>query len=219
MTDRFDLTGADLPDASRANDEALRFVGDFLRAKSAKDVEATMRFFSRDGLTYADGTLGMVFEGWEAMHKAFGSMMSQWGSGGQSYPLMVWGEIVEGNGSALVHLVNTPELFGGEARIFSTVVVRDGSITRWVDHWDSRAFSDTQYAGMRAADAPFPSEFGEQRSPPLAAPALVAAAETLHSALTGDASRDLGALLHPDVVLRTFRLAPRDAASRRLFSI
>ena len=100
-----------------------------------------MRFFSRDTLTYADATLGMVFNGSDAMHGAYASMMPQWGEG-QSYPLMVWSKIVDGNGSALVHLVDTPEMFGGEARIFASVEVRDSGIVRWVDYWDSRAFSE-----------------------------------------------------------------------------
>lgn len=113
---------------------------------------------------------------------------------------MVWGDIVDGEGSAFVHLVDTPELFGGEARIFASVVVRGGGIVRWVDYWDSRAFSETQYAAMRPADTPFPPDFGERRVPALAAPALVATAEALQAALASGASRDLGALLHPDVV-------------------
>ena len=165
-----------------------------------------MRFFSRDSLVYADATLGLAFEGWDALHEAYTSMMPQWG-GGQSYPLMVWGEIVDGNGSALVHLVDTPEMFGGEARIFASVEVRSGGIVRWLDHWDSRAFDDARYAAMRQADAPFPPDFGEQRSPSPAAPVLVAAAEALHSALAIGSSHDLEALLHPDVILDDVALA------------
>lgn len=202
--DRFDLLGADLPEASRANEEALRFVGDLLRAKSAKNVDATMRFFSRETLTYADGTLGIVFEGWGALHGAYSSMMPRWG-GGESYPVMVWGEIVDGNGSALVHLVNTPEMFGGEARIFASVEVRAGRIVRWVDYWDSRSFSDAQYAGMSDQVA-FPPDFGEHRSPPSAAPTLVATAEALHLALTSGSAPALGALLHPDVLFEDVAL-------------
>ena len=181
MTDRSDLSGTDLPDASRANDEALRFVGDFLRAKSAKDVNATMRFFSRDTLTYADATLGTVFKGWDAMHDAYTAMMPHW-RGGQSYPLTVWGEIVDGNGSAFVHLVDTPDMFGGEARIFASVEVMGGAIVRWVDHWDSRAFSEAQYSGMRPAGAPFPPDFGGQHLPSSADPELVTAVEALRCA-------------------------------------
>ncbi len=80
--------GDDRPESSRASENALHFAGDLLGAKSAKDGEATMRFFSRDTLTYADGTLGIVFEGWEALHGAYSSMMLH-GGAGESYPVMV----------------------------------------------------------------------------------------------------------------------------------
>ena len=202
--DRFDLLGADLPDASRANEEALRFFHDLLRAKSAKNVDATMQFFSRETFTYADGTLGFVFKGWEALHGAYSSMMPGWGDG-ESYPVMVWGELENGDGSALVHLVNTPEMFGGEARIFASVDVRRGRVVRWVDYWDSRAFSESQFLGMSDQLA-FPSDFGEHRSAASAAPTLIATAEAFHLALTGGSAFALGALLHPDVTFEDVAL-------------
>lgn len=204
MTDRFDLT-ADLPDASRANEEALRFIGDFQRAKSAKDVDATMRFFSREMVMYGDGTLGMAFPGWEAMRGAYASMMPNWGDG-QSNPLMIWGAITGGNGSALVHVVDTPEMFGGEARIFASVDVRDGGIVRWVDYWDSGAFDDTAYAAMRQPDKPFPPDFGEAQVASSAPPRLASAVEALHAAVADGNAHALGEALHTDIVFEDVAL-------------
>lgn len=206
MEERFNLVAADLPDASRANAEALRFISDFQSAKSSKDVDATMRFFSRGMVMYGDATLGMTFPGWEAMQAAYAAMMPNWG-GGQSYPLMVWGEIADGNGSALVHVVDTPEMFGAEARIFASVDVRDGGIVRWVDHWDSGAFDDAAYASMRQPGQPFPADFGEAEVTTSAPAHLVGTVQALHAAIGDGDVPALGATLHPDVVFEDVALA------------
>lgn len=206
MTHQFDLVAADLPDPSRANDEALHLVSDLLRAKSAQDVEGTMRFFSRGMVAYADATLGMTFPNWDALRDAYASMMPGWGTG-QSYPLMVWGDVVDGQGSALVHLIDTPEMFGGEARIFASIEVREGAIVRWVDYWDSRGFNDTSYAALRKAGVPFPPHFGEHNVQSSAPVALVKAAETLHACSSPQTPRALDALLHPDVIFEDIALA------------
>lgn len=55
-----------------------------------------------------------------------------------------------GSESALVHMVDTPEMFGGELRILAAVDFADGKILRWIDYWDSSAYDADLYRQLHA---------------------------------------------------------------------
>jgi hypothetical protein len=107
--------------------------------------------------------------------------------------------------SALVHMVDTPELFGGELRILAAINFRDGKIIRWVDYWDAGPYDEQLYVKFRTPGAHFPRDLKDAEVPTQAAPEPVAAATALQHAFTaGDAPA--ANLLHTDVVLTDMSL-------------
>jgi hypothetical protein len=99
-----------------------------------------------------------------------------------------------------VHMVDTPELFGGELRILAAVDFLDGKIVRWVDYWDSSAYDPGLYDQFRTPAATFPRDLKDTQVVTQAAPELVKAATALQQAFaTADASA-AAAAMHTDVV-------------------
>ena len=86
----------------------------FFATKTSCDVDGTMAYFAPDSLTYIDATLGWVFDSHAALRSVFEQYMPNWGPPARSYATRV---LANGN-SALVHMVDTPELFGGELLIY-----------------------------------------------------------------------------------------------------
>jgi len=169
----------------------------FFATKTACDIEGTMSFFAPDMASYIDATLGWDFDSYEALKAVFTQYMPTWAPPARSYAT----KILPGETSALVHMVDTPELFGGELRILAAVDFADGKIVRWIDYWDSSAFDDGLYAQFRTSADSFPTDFKDGQVPTRAAPELVDAATALQQAFgTADesAAHDL---LHTDVVL------------------
>lgn len=183
---------ADLVDAGPALAERLH---DFFATKTSCDVDGTMAHFAPGSLTYIDATLGWVFDSHAALRSVFERYMPNWGPPARSYATRV---LANGD-SAVVHMVDTPELFGGELRILAAIDVEDGRIVRWVDYWDASAFDPVLYWQFRTPPEMFPRSLGEV--PTRADPELVAVATQLHMAFAaGDASA-AAALVHTDVVL------------------
>ena len=60
-------------------------------------------------------TLGMVLDSYAAVKAGFEQFMPTWKPSARSYPT----KVLAGSDSALVHMVDTPELFGGEMPILS----------------------------------------------------------------------------------------------------
>ena len=81
---------------------------------------------------YIDATLGWVFGSFDALKDVFEQYMPGWAPPPAPYA----SKILAGDSSALVHMVDTPELFGGEIRFLTAVDFADGKIVRWVDYWD-----------------------------------------------------------------------------------
>jgi ketosteroid isomerase-like protein len=170
--------------------------------KTSCDVEGTMSYFAPDLATYTDATLGWAFDSFEALRGVFDQYMPGWAPPARSYATATLSNDV----SALVHMVDTPELFGGELRILAAVDLRDGKVVRWVDYWDASAYPDGLYAKLRTPDAQFPRDLKEAEVPTQAAPELVAAATAVqHAFAEGDASA-AAALFHTDVVLTDMSL-------------
>lgn len=126
---------AEAVDTSGASAALVAFMTAYFDAKSSRDVDATMAFFSPDLVTYIDATLGWDISGVDAVRGVFAKYMPNWPDQARSYPTRIIGDM---KGGAFVTFVNTPELFGGELHILAAVDFKDGKIVRWVDHWDSR---------------------------------------------------------------------------------
>jgi hypothetical protein len=89
----------------------------FFETKTASDVEGTMAFFSPDLVSYIDATLGWDFDSYDALKGAFVQYMPNWSTPARSYTTRV----LANDTSALVHMTDTPELFGGELRILAAI--------------------------------------------------------------------------------------------------
>jgi ketosteroid isomerase-like protein len=174
----------------------------FFATKTACDLDGTMSYFAPDMASYIDATLGWDFDSHEALKAVFTQYMPNWAPPARSYAT----KILAGETSALVHMVDTPELFGGELRILAAIDFADGKIVRWVDYWDSSAFDDGLYAQFRTPADSFPTDFKDDQVPTAAAPELVEAATALQQAFGAADAAAAHDLLHTDVVLEDMAL-------------
>jgi hypothetical protein len=169
----------------------------FFETKTACDLEGTMSYFSLDMASYIDATLGWDFDSYEGLKDVFTQYMPNWAPPARSYAT----KILPGETSALVHMVDTPELFGGELRILAAIDLSDDKIVRWVDYWDSSAFDDGLYARFRTPADSFPTDFKDGQVPTRAAPELTDASTALQQAFSATDESAAHDLLHTDVVL------------------
>ena len=156
-----------------------------------------MSFFAPDMASYIDATLGWDFDSYAVLKSVFEKYMPNWTPPARSYA----SKILAGQESALVHMVDTPELFGGEIRFLTAVDFADGKIVRWVDYWDSSAFDAGLYAEFRTPAENFPSDLKDAQVATRAAAELVNAATALHQAFASADASAAGELMHTDVVL------------------
>ena len=126
----------------------------------------------------------------------FSQYMPSWSPPARSYTTGVFSN----ESSALVHMVDTPELFGGELRILAAVDFVDGKIVRWVDYWDASSFDPALYAQLRTGADSFPRDLKDCLVPTQAAPELMAAATALHGAFTTADAAVAADVMHTDVV-------------------
>lgn len=184
------------------SDQTAALIHDFFETKTSCDVEGTMAYFSPDLTSYIDATLGWDFDSYESLKAVFEQYMPNWAPPARSYAT----HILANETSALVHMTDTPELFGGELRVLAAIDFADGKIVRWVDYWDSSAFDDGLYAQFRTPAEAFPTDLKDSAVPTRAAPKLVQAATALQQALSAGDAAAAGELLHPDVVLADMAL-------------
>jgi ketosteroid isomerase-like protein len=175
---------------------------EFFKTKTACDVDGTMGYFAPDMAAYIDATLGWVFDSHGALKAVFEQYMPTWTPPARSYAT----KILAGEDSALVHMVDSPELFGGELRALAAVDFADGKIVRWVDYWDSTSYDDGLYQQFRTPADSFPTDLRETQVSTLAAPGLARTATALHQALAAADASAAAALLHSDVVLTDMAL-------------
>ena len=126
----------------------------FFETKTGCDVDGTMAYFAPDMATYIDATLGWDLDSYEALQSTFREYMPNWAPPARSYAT----QILSNETSALIRMVDTPELFGGELRILAAVDFADGKIVRWVDYWDSSSFDDDLYLQFRTPAEHFPTD-------------------------------------------------------------
>lgn len=174
----------------------------FFATKTSCDVEGTMSYFSPDLASYIDATLGWDLAGYEVLQGVFAQYMPNWGPPARSYAT----RILSNEDSALVRMVDTPELFGGELRILAAIDLADGKIVRWVDYWDSCAYSSELYAQFRTPADSFPTDLKDGAVPTRADPGLVDTCTALQRALARADPTAVHDLLHTDVVLADMAL-------------
>lgn len=174
----------------------------FFTMKTSCDVDGTMSYFAPDLATYTDATLGWDCNSFQALRNVFEQYMPGWKPPARSYATAILSNDV----SALVHMVDTPELFGGELRILAAVDFRDGKIIRWVDYWDAGPYDEQLYAQLRTPGERFPRDFKDAEVPTQAAPELVVAATALQQAFSAGDAPAAADLLHTDVVLADMSL-------------
>jgi hypothetical protein len=169
----------------------------FFDTKTACDVDGTMSYFSRDLATYTDATLGWALDSFDGLRSVFEQYMPAWGPPARSY----FTGISSNEVSALVHMVDTPELFGGELRILAAVDFRDGHVVRWIDYWDGGTFDADLYAQLRTPEPQFPRDLKDAEVPTQASPRLASIATALQDAFARADTAPAFDLLHTDVVL------------------
>jgi len=174
----------------------------FFATKTSADVDGTMSYFAPDLVTYTDATLGWDFDSFRALRNVFEQYMPGWKPPARSYATAILSNDV----SALIHMVDTPELFGGELRILAAVDFRDGKIIRWVDYWDAAPYDDELYVKFRTPDAHFPRDLKDAEVPTQAAPELVAVTTALQQAFAVGDVPGAADLLHTDVVFADMSL-------------
>jgi hypothetical protein len=174
----------------------------FFETKTACDVEGTMSYFSPSLVSYIDATLGWDLDSYETLKAVFSQYMPSWSPPARSYTTGVFSN----ESSALVHMVDTPELFGGELRILAAVDFVDRKIVRWVDYWDASTFDAALYAQLRTPAESFPRDLKDSLVPSQAAPVVTAAATALHHAFTTADAAAGADQLHTDVVLEDMSL-------------
>jgi hypothetical protein len=145
----------DVADMRHAVPETAAVLREYFDAKSRHSVDATMKFFAPDLLTYTDSTWGWPVDDYDALESLFGTYLPKWPASGLSYPVRVLG----GPESALVEFIDTKELFGAELRVFGAVDFKDGKIVRWVDYWDSNTVDAALDSQMRTTAAKFPTVY------------------------------------------------------------
>ncbi|HTU07923.1 MAG TPA: hypothetical protein VMG13_20425 [Trebonia sp.] len=177
-------------------------LGKFFETKTSADVEGTMAYFAPDMAAYIDATLGWDFASYSALNAVFEQYMPTWAPPARSYAT----KILAGQDSALVHMVDTPELFGGELRVLAAVDFADGKIVRWVDYWDSTGYDTGLYNQFRTPVGSFPTDLKDTQVATKAAPELVNAATALHQALTTADASAAASAVHTDVVLADMAL-------------
>jgi hypothetical protein len=186
-----------IADVSHAETATADFFYRFFTAKSQKNLKKTMSFFSRDLKTYTDATLGWGLDGFDAVNGIFAKYMPTWPEASMSYPTKILG----GNGSVLVQFTDTPELFGGELRIFGAIDIVDGKIVRWVDYWDASSFDKALYQQIKTPADHFPYDYAEKVVGEHASPKIQDVAKRLNAALNSPNPGDAASLFASDGVL------------------
>jgi ketosteroid isomerase-like protein len=177
-------------------------LGKYFAARTAQDVDGTMAYISPDMITYTDATLGMALDSYAAVKAGFEQYMPTWVPPARSYPT----KILAGSESALVYMVDTPEMFGGELRILAAVDFADGKIVRWIDYWDASAYDSGLYGQMRAPADRFPRDMKDAKVATTAPAGLTRAATALHKAFAAADAPAAVAAMHTDVVFTDMAL-------------
>jgi limonene-1,2-epoxide hydrolase len=184
-------------DTSHATADLARLMSGFFRAKSSRNVAATMSYFSPNSMAYIDATLGWPTYSWEELRTLFSGLMPNWPATARSYPTKILGDTT----SALVFFTDTPELFGHEIRPMGVINFKNGKIARWIDYWDGREFTLADIKAQRTPEEKFPTDFKESTVGETAKSAVKRVVSELSETLTRGAGREVASLFSDDAVL------------------
>jgi ketosteroid isomerase-like protein len=205
------VTIPDLVNGGHTTKETKAFFNSYYTAKSNRDLAGTMAHFSKDGMTYIDAILGWPLYSWDQLNGLFTNIMPKWPASARSYPTRVLGDMH----SAVIAFTDTPELFGGEIRIYSAVDFKDGKIVRQIDYWDGRNFGVALANKMRTPPDKFPTDFkdniGDQASP-----GMQTVAKKLHDALAKGDAKAAAALFSYDGVYEDMTLHSKIVGSKAI---
>ena len=119
-----------LVDTAHTSAQTKAFFEAYYTAKTNRDPAGTMAHFAKPGMTYIDAILGWPLYSWDQLNGLFTNIMPKWPASARSYPTRVLGDMH----SAVIAFTDSPELFGGEIRIYSAVDFHDGKIIRQIDY-------------------------------------------------------------------------------------
>jgi hypothetical protein len=186
------VKGADvLPDTSHATTALVEHTRGYYQAKTDKNLDWQMSYFSRQQFTYIDAILGWHWYAWQDMKDALAQWYPTWPKNSQSYPTRILGDTT----SALLFFTDTPGMFGpGQVRNAGAVNFnRAGKIVRWVDYWDSRQFGVASWQKEQEPPNQWPTDFRESTVGETASPVMRGVVSALADALRkGDIATAVG---------------------------
>lgn len=200
-------------DDSHATKQVVTTLNSYFNTKSSKDVDGTMSFFDK-AVKYDDATLGWAFN-YDQLKTVFKQYMPNWGNG-LSYPTRIVGD----KHSAMVLFTDTPELFGQEIRLMGSVTFNDeGKITRWIDYWDGRSWTQDYLKTLKTPADKYPKDLGEDIEQN-ASQAIIDVSNKLNAALANNDSKGAAELFSSDAVYEDMALRSEiqgQAAIERFF--
>src|SRR5215472_16596914 len=191
----------DIADTSHATAAAAAYFRSFFTANTSRDIEATHAHFHPGKTVYVDATLCWALRANADVRKMWEQYMPQWPAGAKSYPTQILGDMT----SAVVFVIDTPELFGGEIRTISIADLEDGKMVRLVDYWDGRGFGAQLAGSLRVPADAYPHDLGASTVTSRRGPVATAAAELSAALGAGDADR-AGGLFSYDAVFEDMAL-------------
>jgi hypothetical protein len=191
----------DIADTSHATSAAADFFRGYFSAKSIHNACLWLQFFHPTQVVYYDAILGWGFPNRSSLETSFTPLVEAWPKNVVSYPLRILGDTT----TAVVHYVDTPELFGAEIRAISAIDFKDGLVTRQVDDWDGRL---NPVIADRPPEAQYPYDLGVMTVNETADPEMRAVALQLKAAFASGNVSAAAALftydaIFEDVTLRT----------------
>uniref|UniRef100_A0A8H7MZE5 SnoaL-like domain-containing protein n=1 Tax=Bionectria ochroleuca TaxID=29856 RepID=A0A8H7MZE5_BIOOC len=191
-----------LAEQGRASRPLVDFIEGYFTAKNLHQPEAWTPYFHPTEGTYGDAGLGNLFSQPE-LSPVIGTFVNAWGPDSRSYPLRIVGD----TNSALLYMIDTPDMFGDELRILVALDFKDGLIVREVDYWDPRR--NTAAKANRVPPEQYPSDFASALSSNTTNATLRKVVNQLSSALSKGDYDSAASLLAPDAVLEDFSLRAR----------
>ncbi|MPY60530.1 nuclear transport factor 2-like protein [Streptomyces spongiae] len=176
------VDGVDVvPDTSHTDQALVEHVRGYFQAKSDRNLDRQMSYFSRERFTYIDAILGWHWYTWQDMRTALAGWYPTWPKDSKCYPTRILGDAT----SAILVFTDTPGMFGpGQVRNFGAVNFdRHGRVERWVDYWDARQFGVTGWQQEQEPSAQWPSDFRQSTVGETAAPLMRRVVAELATAL------------------------------------
>ncbi|CAH0046479.1 unnamed protein product [Clonostachys solani] len=191
-----------LAEQGRASRPLIDFIDGYFTAKNLHQPEAWISYFHPTEGTYGDVGLGNLFAQ-PQLGPVIETLMGTWAPDSKSYPLRIVGD----TNSALLYMVDTPDMFGDELRVLVALDFKDGLIVREVDYWDPRRNAAAK--ANRQPPEQYPTDFASALSSNTTNITLRGVVSRFSSALSNGDYKSAVSLLAPDVVLEDFSLRAR----------